>query len=102
MELLCIKNLYKSTYGDQAFVLGKKYVITSSEDGFIFLTDESGKSFAFSKERREPFHYYLDYFTRVPAYAAVTLNETSNIRVEAYCKQVHRTAVHDPVAEYHI
>jgi hypothetical protein len=56
----CIKSLFKSTYKKNAFSKNKKYEIVGEDDRFIFLKDNEGNSFNFSKNNDSNVYYKLD------------------------------------------
>lgn len=62
MKVKCIKSLRKSTYNSLAFKSGKKYEVESIDKDFIFVKDEKGHSFNFSREASNVFYNFNDYF----------------------------------------
>jgi len=46
-KLMCIKDLYKSTYEENAFDAGKEYIV-SDIDKFYWVTDNMGNPFTFT------------------------------------------------------
>ena len=61
-ELLCKKSLYKSTYKANAFIEGNVYKILDEDDKTIFIEDETGDAFSFSKFDHGKFYFIDDYF----------------------------------------
>ena len=65
-EIFCKKDLYKSTYGFNAFNKGKKYKISGyhSHKLFILIIDEEGHLFDFSTTNNlnGPYYIFDEYF----------------------------------------
>lgn len=62
MKVICIKDLYKSTYTGNAFISGQEYEVIERDERFVWVTDEKGNPFSFSILKQQPFHFYNDYF----------------------------------------
>lgn len=63
-SLTCTKSLYKSTYRRNAFTKGKKYEIVR-EDDLVWLKDETGQEFNFTKAENVRGGYGLKEYFRV-------------------------------------
>lgn len=61
-QLVCRKDLVKSTYEGKAFTEGEFYDIVNMEDDLIWLLDNNKNQFSFSYEKQFPFYYIGDYF----------------------------------------
>lgn len=61
MKLKCKKNLFKSTYNQNAFTEGNEYEVVK-EDDYIWVVDNTGREFNFSSTEKHPFYYIKDYF----------------------------------------
>jgi len=56
-------SLYKSTYNGYAFNRNKEYIIDHEDEKRIFIIDNEGKPFSFSKLNNNAGYYYIeDYF----------------------------------------
>ena len=64
MKALCIKSLYKSTYKNNAFSNGKLYEIIKSDDEFVYIKDNEGCDFNFSKDQSDHYYNFDKYFTK--------------------------------------
>jgi hypothetical protein len=58
----CTKDLYKSTYKENAFDKDKEYRVSSSDKEFVWLIDNKGYPFNLSKEPTHDYYYINDYF----------------------------------------
>jgi len=61
-QLVCRKDLVKSTYEGKTFTKGEFYDIVSMDDDLIWLLDNNKNQFSFSYEQQFPFYYIGDYF----------------------------------------
>ncbi len=61
MKILCIKDLYKSTYLGLAFKSGNYYEIVSEDDEFIFIKDEKNYNFNFAKIANNTYYNLEEY-----------------------------------------
>jgi hypothetical protein len=59
--LKCRKSLFKSTYRKNAFTKGRKYEVVS-EDDYVWVRDNTGRPFTFSRTSGGPFYVLSDYF----------------------------------------
>ncbi len=75
MKVKCIKSLYKSTYGSNAFVKNKTYSSSIPGDDFIWIKDEEGNTFSFSKDIIWGMYQFDDYFVE---YRTLRLEELLN------------------------
>jgi len=57
-------SLYKSTYKCNAFTKNKEYIIYSEEDKLIFIIDNVGNHFCFSKLNNNAGYFIEDYFDK--------------------------------------
>lgn len=61
--MICIKELYKSTYKSPAFKKGKTYEILH-EDDYVWVLDDSNTEFSFQRAAKARNTYYIfeEYF----------------------------------------
>ena len=64
MKVLCIKDLYKSTYLKLAFHKDREYEVSEEEKDLIFIKDENERPFSFSKTAAETLYDFNKYFIR--------------------------------------
>jgi hypothetical protein len=60
--LICKKSLYKSTYNGNAFTVGKPYRVAEADSDYIWVVDDEGKKFSFSREEVVGYYYFNSYF----------------------------------------
>ena len=61
-RVVCIKGLFKSTYGRNAFLKNRQYDVLR-EDDMIWVRDEMNNEFSFSPDSTDPVYYaFSEYF----------------------------------------
>lgn len=63
MKVKCKKDLYKSTYGKNAFTKGAKYTLLSYDDNFYLIEDNNKNTLDFyRREDSNVFYKFNEYF----------------------------------------
>lgn len=59
MTLLCTRDLFKSTYQGLAFKRGRRYEVVRDEGDLVWVADETGRPFSFTRGGEAGLGLYL-------------------------------------------